>query len=136
MSEDIRWKQRFASYLKALGRLIDAVNLSKTRALSELEQQGLIQAFEFTHELAWKVLKDFLEYQGILGIVGSRDATRVAFEQGLINNGAIWMEMIKSRNESSHTYNFDTAEKVVERVITTYFVEFLQLKETMEVRRR
>nr|VFJ60551.1 MAG: nucleotidyltransferase substrate binding protein, HI0074 family [Candidatus Kentron sp. DK] len=73
---DIRWRQRFDNYRRALARLRDAVSLRKKRPLSDLEQQGLIKAFEFTHELAWNVMKDYFEYQGNTSITGSRDAIR------------------------------------------------------------
>jgi nucleotidyltransferase substrate binding protein (TIGR01987 family) len=106
MEEDIRWKQRFGNYLKALGQLQKFIAKDN---LNELEEQGLIQAFEFTHELAWNVMKDYFEYQGNTTITGSRDATREAFQKGLIQDGAQWMEMIKSRNQSTHAYNESTA---------------------------
>ena len=86
-SEDIRWKQRLNHYRKALLQLTKGVELSRLRPLSEIEQQGLIQAFEFTHELAWNVMKDFFEYQGNFTIMGSRDATREAFLRNLIVDG-------------------------------------------------
>nr|VFJ56069.1 MAG: nucleotidyltransferase substrate binding protein, HI0074 family [Candidatus Kentron sp. DK] len=73
---DIRWRQRFDNYRQALARLRDAVALRQQRPLSDLEQQGLIKAFEFTHELAWNVMKDYFEYQGNTRITGSRDAIR------------------------------------------------------------
>lgn len=72
MSHDVRWKQRFDNYQRALSQMTVAVELSRTRPLSDLEQQGLIQGFECTHELAWNVLKDYLEMEGIQGLVGSR----------------------------------------------------------------
>jgi phosphoribosylanthranilate isomerase len=80
---DIRWRQRCQNYRQALSRLTEAVALSRQRPLSELEEQGMIQAFEFSHELAWNVLKDYLEAQGFVGIIGSRNATREAFKNGL-----------------------------------------------------
>lgn len=79
-SDDVRWKQRFSNYKKALSQLEAAVKLSQQRALTPLEKQGVIQAFEFTHELAWNVLKDFLEDQGEQRIKGSKDATRAALK--------------------------------------------------------
>jgi len=109
MDTDLRWKQRLANFRKAFGRLDDAVLLSRQRDLSDLERQGLIQAFEFTHELAWNLMKDWFDYQGNFQISGSRDATREAFRMGLIQDGEAWMEMLKSRNQSSHTYNLETA---------------------------
>lgn len=85
MSDDIRWKQRFDNYKRALHQLTLAVLLLEQRPLSDLEQQGIIQGFEFTHELAWNVLKDYLEYEGIQGLMGSRSTVREAFKRGLIS---------------------------------------------------
>jgi nucleotidyltransferase substrate binding protein (TIGR01987 family) len=102
---DVRWQQRFANFQKALGELRESVTLAKSRSLSKLETQGIIQAFEFTHELAWNVMRDFFKFQGDSSIAGSRDATRAAFKAGLVLDGETWMDMIESRNLTSHTYN-------------------------------
>jgi len=134
MTEDIRWKQRFENFNRALQQLTLAVELSKQRSLSDLEKQGVIQGFEFVHELAWNVLKDFLEYEGIQNIVGSRSAVREAFKRGLIDNGEIWMDMIEKRSLSSHTYNLDIAVALVAVIINSYHPAFLMLQE--EMRRR
>ena len=129
MEEDIRWKQRFGNYLKALGQLQKFIAKDN---LNELEEQGLIQAFEFTHELAWNVMKDYFEYQGNTTITGSRDATREAFQKGLIEDGAQWMEMIKSRNQSTHTYNESTANDIRDRILNYYYDLFVSFKEKMK----
>ncbi len=129
---DIRWQQRFANYQKALLQLQGAVDLSKQRALSPLEKQGVIQAFEFTHELAWNMLKDFLQDQGNQNIKGSKDATREAFKVELIQDGEQWMAMIQSRNISSHTYHERTAEQLVNAIIHNYYPLFIALKTEME----
>lgn len=129
---DIRWQQRLDNYTRALGQLQSAVALSGERSLSELEQQGMIQAFEFTHELAWNVMKDYFFYQGASQITGSRDATRQAFSTGLILDGEGWMEMIQSRNQSSHTYNRATAVALVERITQNYARLFDAFREKME----
>lgn len=100
---DIRWIQRYNNYKKALFRLEKAVKLAGERDLTELEEQGLIQSFEYTHELAWKTLKDFLQYKGNKEIYSSKDASREAFKYGLIKEGEIWMNMITSRNNSSYS---------------------------------
>lgn len=121
---DIRWKQRFSNYRLALSRLAEGVSIAHQRPLSDLEKQGLIQAFEFTHELAWNVMKDFFAYQGNVSIMGSRDATREAFAEGLVEDGEGWMEMIKSRNQTSHTYNRKIADEIVERILVSYFPLF------------
>ena len=114
---DIRWQQRFQNYRQALSRLTAAVRLSGERPLSELEQQGLIQGFEYTHELGWNVLKDYLEAQGFVGIIGSKGATREAFKNGLVEDGEAWMDMIKARNLTSHTYKTEVAEDIVKNIL-------------------
>lgn len=118
--DDIRWHQRLANYRRALEQLQKAVDLSKIRDLSELEQQGLIQAFEYTHELAWKVMKDYLRSLGMDALLASRDSTRAAFAAELISDGEAWMDMILSRNLSSHTYNLDIATNLVSKITATY----------------
>ena len=130
--QDIRWQQRFANYKKALLQLQSAVELSTQRALSNLEKQGVIQAFEFTHELAWNMLKDYLQDQGNQNIKGSKDATREAFKVELIVDGEQWMAMIQSRNISSHTYNEHTADELVNVILKWYFPLFVELQTEME----
>jgi nucleotidyltransferase substrate binding protein (TIGR01987 family) len=119
-NQDIRWIQRFQNFKRAFQQLSAAVELAQERNLSDLEQQGLIQVFEFTHELAWNTLKDFLEYRGNAKIFGSKDATRAAFAAGLIADGSAWMDMIKSRNKSTHTYQGGTAEAIARLIISSY----------------
>ncbi|GIV16652.1 MAG: nucleotidyltransferase [Armatimonadota bacterium] len=130
--QDIRWIQRLTHYRRALAKLQDAVQLARQRPLSELEQQGLIQAFEYTHELAWKTLKDFLESRGVQNLYGSRDTTREAFKQGLLPNGEVWMKMIESRNLTSHTYNESVAQQVVHAVLQHYASEMESLRHRLE----
>lgn len=132
MKNDIRWIQRLQNYEYAFAQLKSAVEESQKRELSELEKQGIIQAFEYTHELAWNVLKDYFTDQGNTLITGSKDATREAFNKGLIVNGSIWMEMIKSRNLTSHTYNKSVSEKIYKQITTQYFVEFVNFKQKMD----
>ena len=134
MRADIRWQQRLANFRKALSTLTEAVALAAQRPLSRLEQQGLIQGFEFTHELGWNVLKDFLDNQGINGLIGSRDASRSAFKHGLITDGEAWMDMIKARNLTSHTYNLDLAEGVAHDIIHRFYPAFLALEHVLLAR--
>lgn len=137
MTEDIRWKQRFDNFKRSLNQLDDAMALVAERDLSELEKQGVIQAFEYNYELAWNVIKDFFEYQGgegVLSIIGSRDAFRLAFKNGLIANGDAWMDMIKSRQLTSHTYNEKVSAKVFEDIVEKYYPEFVALKSTLTQR--
>ena len=133
--QDIRWIQRFNNYKKALAKLGEAVQLDAERPLSELEKQGIIQAFEYTHELAWKVMKDYLKDVGEVKTIGSKDATREALTADLITEGEIWMEMISSRNQTSHTYNEHTANDIFNKVIKEYFPEFMAFRDTMEHKR-
>jgi nucleotidyltransferase substrate binding protein (TIGR01987 family) len=144
-NQDIRWEQRFSNYQKALGKLQEAVfkiksdfgiaedwTIGTDRFLDDIIKEGLIQRFEYTHELAWNVLKDFLENAGNTNLFGSKDATREAFASGLINNGEVWMDMIKSRNKTSHTYNEATADEIFRKIIEEYLDEFLQLEVKMK----
>ncbi len=128
MSEDIRWKQRFSNYQKALGQLQKFVDKG---ALSELEEQGLIKAFEYTYELAWTTLKDFLEFQGQSDLFGSRDAIQKAFQLNLIEDGEGWMDMLKSRNRTSHSYNQETAREISNAVTTVYYALFQKLNKKL-----
>ena len=121
--KDIRWEQRFSNYQKALAQLQKFIDKGE---LSDLEEQGLIKAFEYTYELAWNTLKDFLEYKGQTDIYGSRDAIRKAFQLGLIKDGEDWMDMLKSRNMTSHTYNEETAKEICEAVTKRYYPLFKQ----------
>lgn len=131
MKKSIRWVERLENFKSALLQLQKAVTLAKTKPLSDLEKQGVIQAFEFTHELAWNVLKDYFEYQGTTSITGSRDASREAFNKDLISSGDVWMEMIKSRNLTSHTYNLKIAEDLVNKALNDYFLAFNELNQKM-----
>lgn len=108
------------NFQRALEQLSEGVALAKLRVLSRLEQQGLIKAFEFSHELAWNVMKDYAFYQGNADIAGSRDATREALKMGLITDGEAWMEMIKIRNLTSHTYNQALAQEIATKIAERY----------------
>jgi len=128
-SLDIRWQQRFANYQKALAQLRKFIGQG---TLNELEEQGIIQCFKYTHELAWKTLKDFLENSGNSAIFGSKDVTREAFKLGLIDEGETWMAMIKDRNQTSHTYNPQTAKAIVENIKNRFFVLFESLENKLQ----
>ncbi|NCT56657.1 MAG: nucleotidyltransferase [Legionella sp.] len=128
---DIRWHQRLLNFDKALGELEEAVNLASKRKLTKLEEQGLIQAFEYNYELAWNCLKDFYQAQGDTDIQGSRDAFRLAFKRGLIEDGKLWMEMIQSRILTSHTYNQGTAAAVADKILHVYYPAFMCLNHAL-----
>ncbi|HET8837972.1 MAG TPA: nucleotidyltransferase substrate binding protein [Flavobacteriaceae bacterium] len=149
MEQDIRWEQRFSNYVKALRKLSQAVEYIKNNfknadpidnsdlnsVMDEIIKEGLIQCFEHTHELAWKVMKDYELFQGNTSIGGSRDATREAFQLKLISNGHIWMDMIGSRNKTSHTYNEETADEIYSKILIDYYPAFLEFQEIMEIKR-
>lgn len=127
-NQDTRWIQRFHNFKKSLAQLTKFINQD---VLNELEEQGLIQCFEYNHELAWKTQKDFLEAQGIKDLFGSKTVAREAFKTGLIDNGEIWMQMIESRNISSHTYNDVTTKKIIQEIVEYYFDEFCHLEKRL-----
>ena len=127
--KDIRWKQRFMNFEKAYMQLVRFVEKGE---LNEFEEQGFIKCFEYTYELAWNVMKDFLNYQGITGIIGSRDAIRQAFNKELIEDGESWMKMVDDRIKSAHTYDEQTAESVEENINHVYFGLFTNFYEKMK----
>ncbi|MDE7109228.1 MAG: nucleotidyltransferase substrate binding protein [Muribaculaceae bacterium] len=132
MENDIRWKQRLENYCKALAKLEGAVrvlNIHDDNFLYDLAKEGLIQRFEFTHELSWKVMKDYLEYQGI-SIGGSRDAFREALQMGLIEDKR-WMQSIKARNLTSHTYDEDMAEIIYNEILSIYLPLMIEFRDKM-----
>jgi nucleotidyltransferase substrate binding protein (TIGR01987 family) len=125
--QDIRWIQRFDNFQKAYQELKEIIELNQVRALSKIEKQGLIQCFEYNHELAWYVMKDYLQEQGFNNIIGSKNATRQAFKEGLIENGEMWMDMIKSRNLTSYAYDKDLAEEIIANIIHNYYPQIADL---------
>ncbi len=134
-NQDIRWVQRFSNYRKALSRLTQAVEivsaqLYKDERVDDLLKEGLIQRFEYTHELAWKLMKDFSEYQGYTEVRGSRDAFRKALEMGIITDPR-WMESIADRNLTLHNYDDTTAEEIYRNIVTVYYPLFVDLEKKM-----
>lgn len=93
------------------------MNESKRRELNDYERDGLVQRFKFTHGSGWKLMNSYEEFKGITGIGGSRDATRYAKQIDLITDGDTWMDMIKSRNETSHNYDGTVAKGIVEEIV-------------------
>jgi nucleotidyltransferase substrate binding protein (TIGR01987 family) len=144
-TQDIRWEQRFSNYIKALEKLHQAVEKIKTdfklddegkidddEFLDDIIKEGLIQRFEYTHELAWNVMKDFLGEIGEVKMFGSKDATKEAFAAELIKDGEIWMDMVQSRNKTSHTYNEETADEIFLKIMHQYHPAFLAFRDKME----
>ncbi|MBQ9187524.1 MAG: nucleotidyltransferase substrate binding protein [Prevotella sp.] len=132
---DVRWLQRFSNYRKALRKLGQAVDIVSEKMdwgeeVDDLLQEGLIQRFEYTHELAWKVMKDYAEYQGYTDVKGSRDAFRKGLEMGIIDSGT-WMESIEDRNQTSHNYDDETANEIYEAVVEEYYPLFKKFEKEM-----
>ena len=116
--EPPRWHYRFANYRRAFLLLREALDEPE---LTQLEREGTIQRFEYTMELAWKVMKDYLEAQNVvLSQITPRAVIRAAFEAQLVVDGEAWMDALDDRNKMSHTYSFEHFEVVIERVRTRY----------------
>ena len=128
--KDVRWQQRFANFKKAFAQLTEAIENNGENPI-DIIKEGIIQRFEFTHELAWKVMKDFLEYEGFQNISGSRSATREAFNKALISEGQLWMDMIESRNKTVHTYHENILEVEYKKIINLYFPLFVEFDHKM-----
>lgn len=133
-NEDIRWIQRFSNYRKALARLADAVELTEERELSDLEQQGLIQGFEFTFDLAWKTLQDILRERNNPDINGGPNVIiTYALDNGYISDYEAWKAMKKSRDLTSHSYNEETADDIAEKIVNKYHSLFIQLETRLQL---
>jgi|MGYP003293886863 nucleotidyltransferase substrate binding protein (TIGR01987 family) len=136
VQQNIRWQQRFSNYRKALIKLNQAVSIlseqiGRSEEVDELLQEGLIQRFEYTHELAWKVMKDYAEYQGYTDIRGSRDAVRKALEMGLVDDKR-WMETIEDRNLTVHNYDNEIASEIYENIMCVYAPLFVAFERKMQ----
>lgn len=126
---DIRWQQRFSNFKKAYGQLLEFLEV---KSLNKLEEQGLIQAFEYTFELAWKTLQDLLKERGFKGVIGPRPVIEQSFQVGYILDGEGWMEMLKDRNEASHTYNEEIAGRISGHIKKEFAGLFGALAERLE----
>jgi len=116
-----RWIYRFDNYSRAFVLLREAVETMQIRELTQLEKEGIIQRFEYTWELAWKVLKDYLENSGvILDTVTPAAAIKAAFAARIIENGDLWMKALDARNQMSHTYNLKTFEQIIAEIRRDY----------------
>jgi nucleotidyltransferase substrate binding protein (TIGR01987 family) len=120
MSADVRWKQRFQNFDRAYRLLADALK-DGPDVLSLLEKEGVVQRFEFTFELAWKTLKDYMEQGGLtISLVLPRTILKEAFAAGLLQDGQLWIDMLDHRNKLSHTYDETVFENAVKAIATRY----------------
>ncbi len=127
--DEIRWVQRFSNYKKAFSQLEYII---QKPSLNEIEEQGLIKAFEYTYELGWKVLQDLLKERGYVDVNGPIPVIQQSFQDGYVTNERAWMEMLKNRNLTTHTYDELTAKDVVEEIRNTYYQLFVELKNRLE----
>lgn len=118
LKKDVRSQQRFSNFCKALKRYEEGLQPT----MSRLEEEGLIQRFEYTFELAWKTLQDLLQERGYGNVRGPRPVIEQAFQDGIITNGPVWMEMLKARNETTHLYD----EAIFSRISKSVKGNFLQ----------
>ena len=120
MTNDIRWKQRFQGFDRGLMLIRDALARGPS-ALSPLEREGLIKRFEFTFELTWKTVKDFLEASGlIISPVTPRQVIKDAFAAKVLSDGQVWIDMLDHRNLLSHNYAFTVFEEAVDALAARY----------------
>lgn len=127
-----RWVYRFDNYKRAFFLLREGMELQEERELTQLEKEGIVQRFEYTWELAWKVLKDYLDAEGVtLDKITPASVLRAAFEAKIIHQGERWMQALDARNKMSHTYNFEFFEEVVKEIHANYLHLFDNLYETL-----
>lgn len=126
--KEIRWKQRFQNFSRAYNLLNCALEENDIDDLSNLEQEGVIQRFEYTYELAWKTLKDYLEYNGVnITEITARSVFKEAYSSGIIKNSEIFIDMMLSRNLLSHTYDFNKFRDILIKVKKDYLPELSDL---------
>ena len=130
--KEIRWIYRLQNFKKAFETLEKDIELSKDRELSDIEKRGLIQAFEYTYELAWNSVRDFYHYNGVVDIQGSRDAFKMAFNRGLVSSDTL-IKTIRSRQLTVHTYNEEVVENIYTDIIDSYYYAFKELLENLEI---
>lgn len=129
----IRWIQRFGNYKKALQKLIEVVDSGKrSKDLSELEKEGLVQRFEYTFELAWKTLQDLLIFRGYNVIPEPNSILKKSLEDALISDHDGWRKMMQARNSTTHTYDEENAAKIVEQIYATYASLLRELRKELE----
>ena len=129
---DIRWKQRFSNYQKALAQLAEAMELHQQQSLSNIERQGLVKAFEFTHELAWNVMKIILSIRATAGWLALETPPEKPFKIKWLTMVRSWMDMIKTRNKAVHTYDETMIEDVILKTSEVYYPLFVEFEEVMQ----
>lgn len=130
--ENKRLNEKFKDFEKAIDRLKEAIDESNENPKSTTLKDGVIQRFEFTYELCWKLIKYFLEIEGIEEAKSPRSTFREAFQYGLIDNGEQWIDMLKDRNLTSHTYDEELAVEIYDKIKNQYYNMFVNMKEILK----
>lgn len=127
-----KWIDRLSYFKNAITRLSEVIEIYKQRPLNSFENDSLIKRFEFTYEMAWKLMMSYEKENGITEIIGSKDVVRKAFAMSLIDNGEAWLEMIDDRNKTSHLYDEEMAVDVIDMIIHTYYPLLVELQGKMD----
>ena len=127
-----KWLERLGIFNNAIARLAEVIEIRKQRSLNQFECDSLIKRFEFSYEMAWKLMMSFEKENGIEGILGSKDVVRHAKAMQIIENGEAWMDMIDARNTTSHVYDEQMAMNVADDIINTYFPLLQELNIRMQ----
>ena len=130
-TKDVRWKQRFENYIKAYTSLLESDDALKQEPENSFIKDSLIQRYEYTIELAWKTMKDYLEEQGFIDVSSPKKVVRKAFEEGLIQDAPAWMAALNGRNITSHAYDETKANEIVKDISEQYILIFRDLYEQM-----
>ena len=126
-----QWVERLSVFSQALAKLTDVIELSKHHTLNDYERDSLVKRFEFTYEMAWKLMMSYEKDCGVSQIVGSRDVVRHATTLSLVDNGEAWLDMIDARNQTSHLYDEEAVADVIDDIIHTYYQLFIELQHQM-----
>jgi nucleotidyltransferase substrate binding protein (TIGR01987 family) len=118
---DKRWNEKLSDFGKALLRLNEAIDESKNNPLSSTLKDGVIQRFEFCYEICWKLIKYYLENEGIQEAKSPKSTFREAFKIGIIQDGEKWIDMLNDRNLTSHVYDEEVAFDIYGKILLTYF---------------
>lgn len=132
MSTEIRWKQRFENFQRAFSLFESAI---LGAAPSKLEKEGIIQRFEYTFELGWKTLRDYMRYGGIETEM-PREVVKEAFANGLIADGQVWIDMLEKRNLMSHTYDEAAFTQAYTAIVNDYYKAIKQMHDLFAAKNR
>lgn len=131
MDNSIRWKQRLENFKQANSILLETASCLKNETLNKIYTMAIIQAYEMSFKLAWKTMKDYLEYYGT-NVENPRNTIKEAFSQNLIKDGQLWIEMMEARNKTSHTYKEEFAKQISENILNTYIPLLEDLQKILE----